>query len=181
PLLWALGWLKSRVTIPGWIWQSASALGLAGLLAWGAADRLGGLYWAATHLTATTEERAEHVNETLIRLVRYVRDNFNPGEVRLYLLDERLRYYLADYNTKVGYPYYLVELEGYDYIIYSSSYRAIYGDGRLGWQDSEFYNLAYAPLVFEPVCEVNGVHIMRILRTTVPAPEEIKAYEESSL
>ena len=82
-----------------------------------------------------------------------------------------------DYDVVVGYPYYLAELEGYDYIIYSSSYRAIYGDGRLGWQDSEFYHLAYAPLVFEPVYEVNGVHIMRILRTTVPTPEEIEAYE----
>jgi hypothetical protein len=43
-------------------------------------------------------------------------------------------------------------------------------------RDSEFYRHVWDPLIFEPVYVSEGVHVMRILRTDVPTPEEYEAY-----
>ncbi len=171
PLATGAAWITQHISLPRTLWRVGGALLLAALLVWGARERLGGVYRAITQPFASDEEKLLAVKGTLYRLVLYARQNLDPRRDRLYLMDERLAYYLSDFEVKVGYPLTLAELEGYDYLFHSSSIYAIYGDGRLGWQNSEFYRHAFDLTVFEPVYEVEGVHVMRILRTSLP-PED---------
>ncbi len=172
PLLTLLAWLPARARLPRPAWLVLGAVVLAGLLLWGAQDRLGGVYRAVTQPLATSEARFRRVKPGLADHVLYARANLNPTADRLYLMDERLAYYLADFDYTVGYPLTLADLEGYDYLFHASGLYSVYGDGRLGWEDSEFYQHAFAPAVFEPVYESGGVHIMRILRTDLPPTAE---------
>lgn len=168
PLTAGMAWAVQHVRLPQALWRVGGALLLIVLLVWGARERLGGVYRAATQPFASDEEKLLAVKGTLYRLVLYARQNLDPQRDRLYLMDERLAYYLSDFEVKVGYPLTLADLKGYDYLFHSSSIYAVYGDGRLGWEDSEFYRHAFDPAVFEPVYEVEGVHVMRILRTSLP-------------
>jgi hypothetical protein len=83
-------------------------------------------------------------------------------------MDERLVYFLPEFDTAVGYPQTLAALDGYDYLFHVAAIYALYGNGRLGWEDSEFYRYAFDERVFEPVYKSGGVHVMRSLRTTPP-------------
>jgi hypothetical protein len=168
PLLWIACWAAERIRLPRPVWQVGGALLLTGLLLLGARDRLGGVYRAVTQPFASDEQKLLAVKGTLYRLVLFARENLDPQHDRLYLMDERLAYYLRDFDVQVGYPLTLAELEGFDYLFHSSSIYTVYGDGLLGWEDSEFYLHAFDPAVFEPVYEVEGVHVMRILRTDLP-------------
>lgn len=164
----AVSGVTQRIRLPRPLWRIGGALLLAVLLLWGARERLGGVYRAVAQPFASDEEKLLAVKGTLYRLVLYARQNLDPQRDRLYLMDERLAYYLSDFEVQVGYPLTLSDLEGYDYLFHSSSIYAVYGDGRLGWEDSEFYRHAFDAAVFEPVYEVEGVHVMRILRTSLP-------------
>ena len=164
----AVDWVTRHIRLPQRLWRLGGAWLLAALLLWGARERLGGVYRAVAQPFASDEEKLLAVKGTMYRLVLYARQNLNPQRDRLYLMDERLAYYLSDFEVRVGYPLTLSDLEGYDYLFHSSSLYAVYGDGRLGWEDSEFYQHAFDPAVFEPVYEVEGVHVMRILRTSLP-------------
>jgi hypothetical protein len=107
--------------------------------------------------------------------VLYVRNTLDPARDRIVLMDGRMAYYLLDYDPAVMYPRQLSDLEGYDYLVHSSSIFAVYND-RLGLRDSEFYQHVFDPLIFEPVYVSDGVHVMRILRTDVPSPTEYEAH-----
>ena len=178
PLEWTVGQIGARVRLPRLLWQAAGAALLLGLLLRGGYDRLGGLYRAITHPFASDDERLLYAKGRLYDLILYVRNNLDPERDRLMLMDGRMAYYLRDYDTVVMYPTRLSQLEGFDYLIHSSSIFAIYNP-RLGWNTSEFYQHVWDPLIFEPVYESGGVHIMRILRTDVPTPEEYEAYREA--
>jgi len=112
-------------------------------------------------------------------LVLYAQTHFDPERDRIAIMDGRMAYYLYGYDTKVMYPKKLSDLDGYGYLIHTSSIYAIYGGGLLGWDQSEFYQHAFDPLIFEPVYESGGVHIMRILRTDVPTPDEYETYKRA--
>jgi hypothetical protein len=83
------------------------------------------------------------------------------------VMDGRLAYYLTDFNVQVEYPLKLSDLEGYDLLVHSSSMDAIY-TGRLGWRNSEFIRYQWNLRVFEPETAIDGVHIMRVIRTDPP-------------
>jgi len=178
PMLWIVERVAEKIRLPRLLWQIGGAALLLGLLVWGAHDRLGGLYRTLTRPFASETERLLEVQGRLYRQVLYVRAHIDPATSRLAVMDGRLPYYLREYEISVMYPLRLTDLQGYDYLIHSSSIYSVYGS-ELGWQDSEFYQHAFDPLVFEPVFEVEGVHIMRILRTDVPAPEEYEAYRQT--
>jgi hypothetical protein len=177
-LWWAVTMLGQYVRLPRRVWQVGGAILLAGLAIWGASDRLGGVYNAVTQPFAPDDERLLHAKGSMYDLVLYIRANFDAENDRILLMDGRMLYYLSDYNVGLGYPQKLADLEGYDYIVHSSSIYAIYSN-RLGWQDSEFYRHSQDPLVFEPVYASDGVHIMRILRTDVPTREEYEAFRDA--
>jgi len=169
-VLWLTDQITERVHLPERSFKLVAGLGLIGLSIWGAQNRLGGVYQAITQPFVSDRVRLEHAKGDLIGIVGYVEDHLTPGQDRIWLMDSRLAYYLSDYDPKVGFPFTLAQLEGYDYIIHVSSIYDIYGNGRLGWEDSQFYRYAFDERVFEPVYVSNGVHIMKILRTT-PPPE----------
>ena len=108
-------------------------------------------------------------------IVLYVQENLDPDSDRLVVMDGRMIYYLRDFDTVVMYPATLRDLEGYDYLLHSASFVGVYND-RLGLRDSEFYRYVWNPLIFESVYVNEGVHVMRILRTDIPKPEEYEAY-----
>jgi hypothetical protein len=178
PMLWAIERAADRVHLPRLLWQIGGSALLLGLIVWGAHDRLGGLYRTLTRPFASETERLLEVQGRLYRQVLYVRTHIDPVASRLAVMDGRLLYYLRDYAVDVMYPLRLADLQGYDYLIHSSSIYGVYGS-ELGWQDSEFYQHAFDPLIFEPVFEIEGVHIMRILRTNVPTPQEYEAYRQA--
>jgi hypothetical protein len=178
PILWIIEWVAEKIRLPRLFWQMGGATLLLGLLVWGAHDRLGGLYRTLTRPFASETERLLEVQGRLYSQVLYVRTHIDPATSRLAVMDGRLPYYLREYEISVMYPLKLADLQGYDYLIHSSSIYSVYGS-ELGWRDSEFYQHAFDPLLFEPVFEVEGVHIMRILRTDVPAPEEYEAYRQA--
>jgi hypothetical protein len=140
---------------------------LIGLIVWGARDRLGGVYKAVTQPFISDDERLLQAKGRTYNLVLYARENFDPAHDRLILMDGRMAYYLRDFDYVVMYPRTLADLEGYDYLLHSSSIFAVYND-RLGMRDSEFYQHVWDPAIFEPVYVSDGVHIMRILRTDLP-------------
>lgn len=172
PLLWLAGTVGGRARLPRRAWQALGGALLLGLLLWGARERLGGVYWAVTRPSAPPAERLARAKPELADLVGYAHAHLDPATDRLYLMDERLVYYLDGFDVAVGYPQTLAELEGYDYLFHSSGLYAVYGDGRLGWEDSEFYRHAFDPALFEPVYESGGVHIMRVLRADLSARAE---------
>ncbi len=108
---------------------------------------------------------------TLADLVTYARTHLDPETDHLCLMDERMAYYLSDHPITVIYPSTLAELEGCDYLFHVSSIHTVYGR-ELGWDESEFYQLAFSPDLFEPVYESGGVHVMRVLTTTLPWEQE---------
>lgn len=164
PLIWALVQVRQHIRLPRLVWQVGGAALLLGLLVWGTRDRLGGVYRAVAYPFASDTERLLHAKGRLYNMVLYVRNHLDPEADRLVLMDGRMTYYLRDFDTHVMYPLRLSDLEGYDYILHSSSIYAVY-DSPLGWRDSEFYQHAWDPAYFEPVYMSEGVHIMRILRT----------------
>lgn len=169
PLAWGIAWVGERIRAPRPVWQIGGAALLAGLMMWGARDRLGGVYWAIADPFSSDVERLRHAKGSMIYIVLYVRENLDPETDRLMLMDGRMAYYLPEYDITVAYPLTLADLEGYDYLAHSSSIYAIYNN-RLGWRSSEFYQHVWDTQIFEPVYESGGVHVMRILRTD--APEE---------
>ena len=169
-VLWLAEQLARRDHFPDKPLRFAAGLSLVGLSIWGAQNRLGGVYQAFTQPFVSDRVRLQHAKHDLIDIVSYVEEHFVPGRDRIWLMDSRMAYYLADYDPTVGFPINLAQLEGYDYIVHISSIYTIYGNGRLGWEDSEFYRYAFDERVFEPVYVSNGVHVMKILRTT-PPPE----------
>jgi 4-amino-4-deoxy-L-arabinose transferase-like glycosyltransferase len=174
PIEWAIDRLSGRVRLPWLLWQAGGGALLAGLLFLGVRSRLGGVYQFITHPLASDDERLLHARGRLYDLVLYIRATFDPSEDRIVLMDGRMVYYLLEYNLAVMYPQRLSDLEGYDYLVHSSSIFAVYND-RLGLRDSEFYQHVFDPLIFEPVYVSDGVHVMRILRTDVPSPAEYEA------
>jgi hypothetical protein len=176
PVEWVADRLNERVRLPRLLWQAAGGALLAGLLFLGVRSRLGGVYQFVTHPFASDDERLLHAKGRMIDLVLYIRTTLDPSRDRIVLMDGRLAYYLLDYDTVVMYPRRLSDLEGYDYLVHSSSIFAVYND-RLGLRDSEFYQHVFDPLIFEPVYVSDGVHVMRILRTDVPSPAEYAAYD----
>ena len=133
-------------------------------------------------MTRSARERAQQMQDEvwdfrgrLYDVVLYVRAAFDPADDRIMLMDGRMAYYLLEYEPTVMYPRRLSDLEGYDYLVHSSSIFAVYND-RLGLRDSEFYQHVFDPLIFEPVYVSDGVHVMRILRTDLPSPVE---YDEA--
>ena len=179
PLAWIVNWLAGHLHPPRFVWQIGGSLLLLGLLVWGAKDRLGGIYYTLTQPFASDQSKLERTKGAMFYLVEYARLHLNPATDHLYLMDERLAYYLSDFDYTVGFPQKLAVLEGYDYLFHVSSMYSIYGDRRLGWQNSEFYMHAFDPLIFEPVYEYDGVHVMRILRTDLPSQQEYDAYNAS--
>ncbi len=169
PVKLALDHIGQRMPLPRPVWQAVGGTLLAGVLIWSSSDRLGGLYWAVTRPFATEEERERRVRGELYDLAHYLHDNVDPSTSRLIIMDGRLAYYLLDYDVTVSYPLSLAELRGYDYLVHSSSVFSVY-NGRLGWNQSEFYQHIWDSRIFEPVYESGGVHIMRILRTDLPVP-----------
>jgi hypothetical protein len=167
PLAWASGWIGERVRLPRAVWRVVGAGLLAALMAWGARDRLGGVYRAVFYPFDSDVERLRHAKGSMVDVVLYIRANLDPETDRLMLMDGRMAYYLPEYDTTVMYPLRLADLEGYDYLVHSSSIYSVYNN-RLGWADSEFYRYVWDTRVFEPVYESGGVHVMRILRTDVP-------------
>ncbi len=171
PVLQAAAWLAERARVPRVAQTVFTGLLLAGLLVLGARGRLGGVYYALTDPFASDFERLSRAKGPLADLAAYAHSELDPTTDRLYLMDERLAYFLPEFETAVGYPQTLAALDGYDYLFHVAAIYALYGNGRLGWEDSEFYRYAFDERVFEPVYESGGVHVMRILRTTLP-PEE---------
>lgn len=172
PVQWTLGYIGQHVDVPRWVGQSIGIIFLLGLLLRGGQDQLGGVYRAVTQPFAPEEERIQHVKGDLYNLARYIKQNIEPtSNNRLMIMDGALAFYLPEYNVTVAYPQTLAELEGYEYLVHSSSIYAVYND-RLGWRSSEFYQHVWDPLIFESVYESGGIHIMRILRTDVPSAEE---------
>lgn len=169
-ILWLADRINRHLRFQRMGWRIAAGVGFIGLAVWGAQNRLGGIYRTVTQPFATDSVRLESAKRDLADLVRYVQEHFVPGQDRIWLMDSRMAYYLSDYDPAVGFPTTLAQLEGYDYIVHLSSIYAIYGNGRLGWEDSEFYRYAFDERVFEPIYDSDGVHIMKILRTT-PPPE----------
>lgn len=163
--------LGERVHLPRAAWLAIGVAVLAGLTVWGARERLGGVYYAITRPGDTDQQRLARAKGPLADLAAYAQDNLDPDTDTLCLMDERLVYFLPDFETRVGYPATLADLEGCDYLFHASAIHALYGDGRLGWQDREFYRYAFDERVFETVYESGGVHVMRILRTTPPEGE----------
>ncbi len=175
PLSWLLSWLALRVRLPHRLAQAVGAFMLSGLLVWGALGRLGGVYRALAQPFASEEQRIRQVKGDVYNLALYIRQNVDPSSSRLIVMDGALVYYLPGYDVSVMYPLTLADMEGYDYLVHSSSIFAVYGD-RLGWNASEFYQHVWDPLIFEPVYETGGIHIMRILRTDVPSQSEYEAH-----
>jgi hypothetical protein len=175
PVEWAVDRLEKRVRLPRLLWQAVGGLLLAGLLFLGVRSRLGGVYQFITHPYASDEERLIHARGRLYDLVLYIRTTLDPSRDRIMLMDGRLAYYLLEYDPVVMYPRRLSDLEGFDYLVHSSSIFAVYND-RLGLRDSEFYQHVFDPLIFEPVYVSDGVHVMRILRTDMPSPAEYEAH-----
>lgn len=174
PLGWLSDWLTGHVHIPKILGQFGGAILLTGLLLWGAQDRLGGVYRAVTQPFASEEDRIQRVRRDVFALAEYIRNNIDPDDSRIMVMDGALAYYLRDYDVTVSYPLRIADLEGYDYLVHSSSIYAVYSD-RLGWDTSEFYAHVWDESIFEPVYESGGVHIMRILRTDLPSPAEYEA------
>lgn len=172
PLRWLAEFLRQRIPLPRLAWQGIAALIILAGLFVGARGRVGSTGWAVTHPLASADERFRHAKGGLADIVGYAQTQLDPASDRLYLMDERLAYYLDEFDTTIGYPQLLADLDGYDYLFHSSSIYTIYGDGRLGWEDSEFYQHAFDPQIFEPVYESQGVHVMRILRTDLPPPTQ---------
>jgi hypothetical protein len=175
PIEWMIDWMGERVRLPSLLWQMGGGVVLAGLLFLGVQTRLGGVFQFVTHPFASDEERLLHARGRLYDLALYIRETFDPARDRIMLMDGRLAYYLLDYDPVVMYPRRLSDLEGFDYLVHSSSIFAVYND-RLGLGDSEFYQHVFDPLVFESVYVSDGVHVMRILRTDVPSPAEYEAH-----
>ncbi|MEJ2147969.1 MAG: glycosyltransferase family 39 protein [Chloroflexota bacterium] len=171
---WAADRLGERVHLPRLLWQIGGGALLAGLLFLGVRARLGGVYEFITHPFASDDERLLHARGRLYDLVLYIRSTLDPSRDRIVLMDGRLAYYLLEYDPVVMYPQRLSDLEGFDYLVHSSSIFAVYND-RLGLRDSEFYQHVFDPLIFEPVYVSDGVHVMRILRTDIPSPAEYEA------
>jgi hypothetical protein len=159
------------VRLPRAAWLAIGVAVLAGLFVWGTRQRLGGVYYAITRPGDSDQERLARAKGPLADLAAYAHDNLDPDTDTLCLMDERLVYFLPDFQTRIGYPATLADLEGCDYLFHASAIHALYGDGRLGWQDREFYRYAFDERVFETVYESGGVHVMRILRTTPPEGE----------
>ncbi len=171
PLGWAFRWLADHTRLPRPWWQIGGSLLWLGLLLVGTRERLGGVYRAVTHPFASDMERLRAAKGPLADLIVYARTNLDPDTDRLCLMDERLAYYLGDFQIDVGFPLKLSDLEGCDYLFHVSSIHTIYGE-ELGWEDSEFYRYAFSPDIFEPVYESGGVYVMRVLYTYVPWEQE---------
>jgi hypothetical protein len=167
PLAWAITWIGERVHLPRLAWQVGGAVLLMALLIWGARDRLGGVYRAFFYPFDSDIERLRHAKGSMVDIVLYIRENLDPETDRIALMDGRMAYYLPEYDVTVMYPLQLADLEGYDYLVHSSSFYGVYNH-RLGWRDSEFFRYAWHRRVFETVYESGGVHVMRVLRTSVP-------------
>lgn len=170
-LVWAFRWLAEHARLPRSLWQIGGGLLLLSLLLWGTRERLGGIYRTVTHPFASDMERLRAAKGSLADLIGYARTNLDPDTDRLCLMDERLAYYLGDFQIDVGFPLKLSDLEGCDYLFHVSSIHTIYGE-ELGWEDSEFYRYAFSPDIFEPVYESGGVYVMRVLYTYVPWAQE---------
>jgi hypothetical protein len=168
PALRVIRWFADRVKLPRWAWMTAGMLLLISLVVWGARDRLGGVYRAVTQPFATDAERFAYVHPDLYGLVQYAREELDPAVDNLCAMDERIVYLLPEYNVRAMYPLELEDLDGCDYLFHSSGFTAVYADGRLGLENSEFYLHVWDTRVFEPVHVVNGIHVMKVLRTTAP-------------
>jgi len=133
------------------------------------------VYYTLSQPFASDAEKLIRLKGAMYDIVLWIRDNLDPATNRLVLMDIHQRYYLYDFQHKAMYPQELSDLEGYDYLVHVSSLYGLY-DARLGWDQTEFFQHAFDPLIFEPVYVSGGVHVMRILRTTIPTQQEYDAY-----
>ncbi|NDJ54263.1 MAG: glycosyltransferase family 39 protein [Chloroflexi bacterium] len=148
--------------------RTTAALLVVGVVAlFGARGILGGPYRAIVAPFASYEDRLRHAKGDMIALVQYTRSNLDPDTDRLMLMDERMAYYLTEFDVAVMYPLTLADLAETDYLIHASGVFTIYSD-RLGYDESEFYQHIWNPEVFETVYETNGIHVMRVLRSSPP-------------
>jgi 4-amino-4-deoxy-L-arabinose transferase-like glycosyltransferase len=143
-ITWIMSRFGTRIQIPRTFAQMFGAVIIAGTFVAGTEDRLGGVYRAITMPFASEEERVQHVRRDLYNLTRYIQDNISTDS-RLMVMDGALQYYLLEYDITVAYPLTLADLNGYDYLVHSSSIFAVYTD-RLGWRSSEFYRHVWDPL-----------------------------------
>jgi 4-amino-4-deoxy-L-arabinose transferase-like glycosyltransferase len=172
PVEWVLDIAAGLIRrVPVRVMRVGMGVLLLGLLLLSARERLGGVYHALTRPFWPEVERLRYTKGEMYDMVEYIRTHFEPGVDRIVSIDARLPYYLTEYHIGVAYPRHLRELEGYDYIVYSSSMTEIYSSD-LGWKNSEFYTRIYRQKYFEPVFESGGVYIMKILRTTVDAKND---------
>ncbi|MBN1122101.1 MAG: glycosyltransferase family 39 protein [Anaerolineae bacterium] len=166
PVEWIAGWIQKQPwsqKIPQIVWQGIGVVVLLGTAFLGTQERLGGVYYTITKPFATDDQRLEHAKSLVYELVHFARTELDPETDRLYLMDDRLAYYLTDFETFTGNPSALAELEDYDYIFYNVFLYDREKADRIGWQDREFYVHAFDDDYFEPVFETHGIHVMRIL------------------
>ncbi len=166
PVEWIVDWIRKQVwsqKVSQIVWQGIGIVALGGILFLGVQNRLGGVYYTITKPFATDDQRLQHAKALVYDLVHFARTELDPETDRLYLMDDRLAYYLTDFETFTGNPKYLAELDDYDYIFYDVFVYDWENANRIGWQDRDFYVHAFDDDYFEPVFETHGIHVMRIL------------------
>jgi hypothetical protein len=171
------GRIEGRISVPAWFSRLLTILTLVPLSLLATHSRWGGVYRALTQPLASYDARVAEVNSRSYELSQWVIHNLDPAETRIAVMDGKMLYYLIGYDVTQMYPLNLDSLEEFDYLIHSSSLFAVYGP-TLGWETSEFYQHIWDPMIFEPVFVSDGVNIMRVLRTTLPTPEERQQFNE---
>lgn len=146
------------VQVPAIVWQFC----LVAVLGWFAfqatESRLGAVYYTLTDPFASQTARFSRAKDDTYLIIQYIRENIDPEESRLMLMDGRMLYYLPEYDAIVQYPHSMWQLEGYDYLVHSSGFVAIYE----WWLETDYYRHAWSERYFDPVYEAGGVHVMRI-------------------
>jgi 4-amino-4-deoxy-L-arabinose transferase-like glycosyltransferase len=165
-LLWLIDWLDARRAIPMLVTRSLIAVTLLAMFFFASRGHLGAVYYALTRPFASEEDRLRHIQPTLYDLATYIRSHLDPTSDHIMTMDGRLLYYLPEYSITSTYPLRLSDLSGYDYLVSTANIYGIY-DGRLGWNQSEFFQHVWDSTLFQSVYESNGAHIMRILRSDV--------------
>jgi hypothetical protein len=139
------------------------ALVAAALLVGGTYNRLGGVYRLVVAPFATDQERLLHYKPDVASTVAYLREAAVPGRDRIYSMDPRINFYLADYDLKVGYPTELAQLDGYQYFVTGSwAFNLVYS--KLGAAENEVTAHLEDPQIFELLftSELGTVKVYRV-------------------
>ncbi len=155
--------LSKRFTmqVPQIVWRTV-LLAVLALLAYQAVEsRLGGVYHTLTDPFASNVARLQRAKSRFYGVIDYVRQNIDPEENRIMLMDGRMAYFLPEYDVVVSYPLDLRQLDDFDYLVHSSGFKPIY-ESELGYATSEFYLRVWSTRYFDPVFDSDGVHVMGI-------------------